>query len=222
MRKIRRVLIVVRGISFPILLAFSSLSCFSQTLTTRAPKGIGMTDNYNFYVFFSLNNENRISLAMAFKNDTIHVCPYIVHATNKFLFKAVTGLELAHYSNYVSHGEVIRTGTLKHEEQPYDYIDSVYWKTSPDIEKIVYQGEDGSSVEKAIIIKKANNLKEGVAAEYAYLEKQLGQRGIEWKPLGQYLHPVSNKHYDIIKVKIINTNEIKHFCFDITKFFGKF
>jgi len=28
--------------------------------------------------------------------------------------------------------------------------------------------------------------------------------------------------YIIIKVEIIDTNEIKYFCFDITGFFGKF
>lgn len=222
MQKFKRALLIVGGISFSILLTFSSLSCFSQNLTTRAPNGIGMTDDYNFYVFFDLNNESRISLAMAFTNDTIHVCPYIVNNTSKFLFDAVSGLELAHYFNYVSHGEVIKTGTLKKEVEPNDYVDSVYWKTSPDLKEIVYQGDDGSSVEKAIIIKKAANLKEGIAAEYSYLEKELGQRGIDWKPLGQYLHPVSSKRYDIIKVKIIKTNEIKYFCFDITKFFGKF
>jgi hypothetical protein len=222
MQKFKRILLIVGEISFSILLTFSSLSCFSQNLTTVAPYGTGMTDNLDFYVFFDLNNESRISLAMAFTNDSIHVCPYIVNTPNKFLFDAVSGLELAHYFNYVSHGEVIKTGTLKKELQPNDYVDSVYWKTSPDLKNIVYQGYDGSSVEKAIIIKKAANLKEGIAAEYSYLERELGQRGIIWKPLGQYLHPVANKRYDIIKVKIINTNEIKYFCFDITKFFGKF
>ena len=81
-------------------------------------------------------------------------------------------------------------------------------------------------------------MKEGIAAEYAYLGKKLGQRGVDWKPLVQYLHPIfriktvivlgnpkythADLYYDIIKVKIIDTNEIKYFCFDITEVFGKF
>jgi hypothetical protein len=217
--KFRKVLSI--GISFKLVLAFSSLSCFSQIITTRAPDSIGMTDNYDFYVFW-LNNEGRLSVAMAFSNDTINICPYIVHTQDKSLFIAVTCQELAHYFNYVSHDEVLKSDTLKQEEQIKYTINSDYWKISPDLKNIVYRGDDGSSVKKAIIIKKATTLKEGIAAEYAYIGKELGRRGIDWKPLGQYLHPLSNKHYDIIKVKIINTNKIRYFCFDITEFFGKY
>jgi hypothetical protein len=217
--KFRKVLSI--GISFKLLLVFSSLSCFSQIITTRAPDSIGMTDNYDFYVFW-LNNEGKISLAMAFANDTINICPYVVHTQDKSLFVAVTGQELAHYFNYVAHDEVIKSDTLKQEEQTKYIINSDYWKMSPDLKNIVYHGDDGSSIKKAIIIKKATTLKEGIAAEYAYLANELGRRGIDWKPLGQYLHPFSNKRYDIIKVKIINTNQIRYFCFDITKVFGKF
>jgi hypothetical protein len=212
---------VLSGICFKLVLAFSSLSCFSQIITTRAPDSIGMTDNYNFYIFW-LNNAGRISLAMAFANDTINICPYIIHTQDKSLFIAVTSQEFAHYFNYVSHGEVIKTDTLKQIVETKYLINSDYWKMSPDLKNIVYKGDDGSSIKKAIIIKKATTLKEGIAAEYAYLAKELGRRGIDWKPLGQYLHPFSSKRYDIIKVKIINTNKIRYFCFDITKFFGKF
>jgi hypothetical protein len=208
------------GISSSLLLAFSSLSCFSQTFTSRVPDSIGMTENYDFYIFW-LNNQGRKALAMTFVNDSIHICPYIVHTQNKALFKAVISQELAHYYNYVSHGEVIKTDTLKQEVENKYRIDSNYWKTSPDLKKIVYKGDDGSSVERAIIIKKATTLKEGIAAEYAYLEGKLGQRGIDWKPLGQYFHPFLDKSYDILIVKITNTNKTTYYCFDITNFFGK-
>jgi len=216
--------------SFSLLLSFSSLFCFSQEVTTRAPEGFGMTENYDFYVF-ELNNEVKISVATSFTNDTLHVSLYIVDTPNKTLFKAVIGHELAHYYNYVLHGEIIKTDTAK------QYVDPVDWGIPPNLRKIVYKGGDGSSVKKAIIIKKAATLKEGIAAEYAYLGKKLGQRGIDWKPLGQYLHPIfriktvygnpdyaltAHLYYDIIKVKIIDTNEIKYFCFDITEVFGKF
>ncbi|MFZ4741141.1 MAG: hypothetical protein ACOYLE_08240 [Bacteroidales bacterium] len=221
MERYKRVLFIVSAISFSILLEFSSLSCISQNLTTRGSDGMGMTDNYDFYILF-LNNEGRITLAMAFPNDTIHIYPYMLHTPNIYEFKAVSGHEFGHYYNYVSHNEVIRTDTLKQNVQIDYIIDSVYWNTPPDLNKIIYKGYDGSSVEKAIIIKNATTMKEGIAAEYAYLEKELGQRGIAWKPMGQYLLPNSRKYYDIIKVKIIETNEIKYICFDITKFFGKF
>lgn len=217
--KFKKVLLI--GICFKLLLVFSSLSSASQIITTRAPDSIGMTDNYDFYIFW-LNNAGWLSLAMAFANDTINICPYIVNTQDESVFVAVIRQELAHYFNYVSYDEVIKSDTLKQEMQIKCYINSDYWKMSPDLKKIVYQGDDGSSIIKAIIIKKATTLKEGIAAEYAYLSKKLGRRGIDWKPLGQYLHPFSSKRYDIIKVKIINTNKIRYFWFDITKFFGKY
>jgi len=218
MGKFRKNLVIVGGITFSILLTFSSLSCFSQTFTTRAPNDIGMTENYDFYVFWP-NNETRISSAMSFTNDTIHICPYILDAPSDF-FRVVTSHELVHYYNYVLHGEIITTDTSRQEVQS-NYIDFIYRGTSPNLKKIIYKGGDGSSVKKAIIIKKSTTLIEGITAEYAYLEKELGQRGIDWKPLGQYLNPDYSKCYDIIKVNIIDTNEIKYFWFDITGFFGK-
>jgi hypothetical protein len=182
---------------------------------------MGMTENYDFYVLF-INDEARITWGAAFANDSVHICPFIVHTPDKILFKAVTSHELVHYFNYVSHGEVIKTDTLNQAEKADYSINSDYWKTPPDLKIIVYKGGDGSSVRNAIIIKKAGTLKEGIAAEYAFLEKKLGSRGTDWKPLGQYLLPVFSNRYDIIKVKISASNEIKYFCFDITRFFGKF
>jgi len=76
-------------------------------------------------------------------------------------------------------------------------------------------------MEKAIIIKKVSSMKDGIAAEYAFLEEKLGTRGISWKPLGQYLVPSRNKYYDLIMIEMMNTKEIKYFWFDITKFFGR-
>ena len=197
MSKLRRMFL-----TFSLLLAFSSLSCFSQHITTRAPDSVGMTSNYDFYIFW-LNNAGWNALAMVFVNDTIHICPYVVH--HKDISMAVYGHELEHYLNYISHGEVTDTSN-----QTKLLMNSDYWETPSDLKKIVYQGDDGSSDNKAIIIKKATTVREGIAAEYAYLEKNLGKRGVDWKPIGQYLHPFSNKTYDIIKVKIINTNKDVH------------
>jgi hypothetical protein len=221
MGKNRKALLIIGGITLSILLTFPSLQCFSQDVTTRAPEGIGMTENYDFYVFW-LNNEGRLSYAISLAYATgdenkIRISPYITHTPNRFLFRAVGIHQVAHYYNFFAHRE-IKIDTLR-----YNFpIDTNYWETPPDLKKIVYKGGDGSSVQKAIIIKKATTLREGIGAEYAYIEKELGQRGVDWKPIEQYLHPVYRKMYDIIKVNIIGTNEIKFFCFEITGFFGKF
>jgi len=221
MEKNRKNLVNVGSVVFSILLTFSSLFCFSQEVTTRAPDGIGMTDNYDFYVF-SLNNiDGRIAYAVSLAyaigtENKIRISPYITHTPNKSLFRAVVIHEVVHYYNFFSFGEIEIIDTLK-----YNFpIDTNYWKMPPDLKKIVYKGGDGSSVQRAIIIKKAITLKEGIGAEYAYIEKELGQRRVDWEPIEQYLHPDYRKMYDIIKVNIIGTNETKFFCFDITDFFG--
>ena len=41
----------------------------------------------------------------------------------------------------------------------------------PDLTKVTYAGGDGKTVENAIIIKNAENERNGVAAEYAYISK---------------------------------------------------
>jgi len=220
MGKLRKVDLFVRVISLIICLAFPSLPSFSQNFTTRAPYGMGMTPNYDYYVLFE-NDKARISLAVASANDTIFVCPYFVHTPNKALFMAVTGYAIGHYFNFVSNGE-IKVDTLEPKRETKLIIDSAYWNASLDLSRIIYKGHDGSSIEKAIIIKKATSMKEGIAAEYAYLEKALGQRGAGWKPLRQYLLPISNRYYDVIEVENINTSEIKYYWFDITKYFGKY
>jgi len=217
---LRKVYLFFRAISLIVFLTFTLSPCFSQNLTTRAPYGMGMTEDYNYYIFFE-NNIGRISLAAASANDKIFVCPYIVHTQNKALFKAVTGYEIGHHLNFVSHGE-IKADTLKQKIYNKLIIDSAYWNASLDLSKIIYKGHDGSSIEKAIIIKKANTMKIGIVAEYAYLEKALGKRGAVWKPLRQFLLLCSNKYYDVIEVENINTSEIKYYWFDITKYFGKF
>jgi len=217
----RKKLARVGSIYFSILLTLSSLSCFSQNFTTRAPDGIGMTENFDFYVFW-LNNENRmyLSLAMCFPNDTIHISPYNIHKPSDW-FKAVTSHQFVHYYNYVSHGEIIKTDTSILNKKKCVNIDSAYMENALNLKKNVYKGGDGSSIYNAVTIKRAPSLQEGISAEYVFLERKLGQRGVDWKPLGQYLHPANGKYYDIIIVNLIKTNETKFFWFNITDFFGK-
>jgi len=220
MKKNRKILAIMGCITFSIFLTFFPLSCFSQEVTTFVPEGIGITENYDFYVF-SLNNiDGRIAYAISLAYATgienkIRISPYIAETPNRFLFGKVLNHQVAHYYNFSAYGE-IKIDTLI-----YNFpIDTNYWKTPPDLKRIVYKGGDGSSIPKSIIIKKATTLKEGIGAEYAYIEKELGQRGVDWKPIEQYLHPDYKKIYDIIKVNIIGTNETKFFCFEITEFFG--
>lgn len=104
MEKNRKISIFFGSITFLMLLTLSSLSCFSQDVTTRVPDGIGMTENYDFYVFF-INDESRVSYAISLAYATgvenkIRISPYITHTQNKSLFRAVAVHQVAHYYNF--------------------------------------------------------------------------------------------------------------------------
>jgi hypothetical protein len=97
-----------------------------------------------------------------------------------------------------------------------------YWNKIPDFTKVTYEGGDGKTVENAIIIKNAENERNGVAAEYAYIAKINGEKFKDWKPVGQSTITNDNKKIDIINIQIIQKNETVSYYFDITEFYGKF
>jgi hypothetical protein len=74
---------------------------------------------------------------------------------------------------------------------------------------------DGSSYDKAIIIDKKNET-DGIAAEYAWLEKNYPN----YKFSAQSLSFHNKKPYDILHIKDSSGKE-RDIYFDISKFFGK-
>ena len=80
---------------------------------------------------------------------------------------------------------------------------------------VAYAGGDGSSYEKAIIVKAADE-QTGVHAEYQYLDKHFpgNKRG------GQSLQSSGGKSYDVLEFTTAK-GEAKKLYFDITAFFGK-
>ena len=181
---------------------------------------MGMTENYDYYVFI-LNDFGVMSLAVASTTDTIHICPNIAKTPNKYMFNVVSSYEHGHFYNFVANGDLIKTDTSLKDARKKFMIDSAYWKTPPDLNRIVYRGFDGSSFEKPIKIKRARSIKESIAAQYAFVEKELGKRGIIWKPIRQYFLYSSKKYYDVIEVEIIKTDEKRYFWFDLNNIFGK-
>ena len=81
--------------------------------------------------------------------------------------------------------------------------------------EVVYAGGDGSSFEKAILIKNATE-ETGVKAEYAYIEKHFPDHFVQ----GQSLEEHNGRMYDVLRVHGPSGN--REVFFDITEFFGKF
>lgn len=81
---------------------------------------------------------------------------------------------------------------------------------------IRFEGGNGSALEQAVVILGAENTKQGIAAEKAWLE---------WKyqgsaKQGQQLTSVEERHYDVISIKLSDGSDLE-IWFDITDFFGK-
>ena len=117
---------------------------------------------------------------------------------NKFCLLAFISLVTVTYSGSKLDAETKKTVTLK-------------------IGRILFMGGDGSSIERAVVIKKAKNEMEGIAAEGKWIKKM--HRG--WRKISQALLNKNGKQYDRIKYKTRDGKKVVIF-FDITDFFGKF
>ncbi len=82
--------------------------------------------------------------------------------------------------------------------------------------KATYEGGDGSSFEKAVLIKGANE-QTGVHAEYEWLAK----RHPGYKRGKQSLKRNSGRMFDVLSITTKDGKELDVY-FDITEFFGKF
>jgi len=80
-----------------------------------------------------------------------------------------------------------------------------------------FEGGDGSSMEKAVIVKNAKNEMEGIDAEAKWIHK-LHRR---WRKGNQALMRKDGKSYDRIEYTTPDGTK-KIIFFDITDFFGKF
>ncbi len=90
-------------------------------------------------------------------------------------------------------------------------------KTKTDNENVTTTTEnDGSSFEKAIVIKHDNS-KEGINAEYEWLRKNYP----DYKFMSQSLIFHNDKPFDVLSI-ITNDGIEKDIHFDISNFFGKY
>lgn len=87
------------------------------------------------------------------------------------------------------------------------------------VENVTFSGGNGSSFEKAIIVK-AKNSTDGIGAEYKYLDQKYGRRGVDWQLIQQSLSHKNNKPFDVLKIKY--KGKVVNVYFEISSFFGKF
>jgi hypothetical protein len=86
-------------------------------------------------------------------------------------------------------------------------------KESQDFSK----SRDGSSLEKAIIVKYTGDYVASIGQEYEYLEAKFGIRGKDWRLTEQRLKDFRDKVYDEMVVEIRISKEVVVLYFDITE-----
>lgn len=87
--------------------------------------------------------------------------------------------------------------------------------------EVVFEGGDGSSLVRAVVITNAKTSYQGIQAETVYLEKTHGIRNLDWRMISQDLLEAKNKTYDVLTIeKVASKKEVKVY-FDITSFYGK-
>jgi hypothetical protein len=97
-----------------------------------------------------------------------------------------------------------------------------YWTKAPDLTKVTFDGGDGKAIESPIVIKNAENERNGIASEYAFIAKTHGEKFKDWKPIGQSTNTKDGRKIDSIKIQLIAKNETLTYYFDITDFYGNF
>lgn len=80
---------------------------------------------------------------------------------------------------------------------------------------------DGSSLEKAIIIKYIGVYDKSIEQEYQYLEKKFGKGGKDWNLVRQALIGKEGKSYDEMIIELLPSKETITLYFDITEPFGE-
>lgn len=84
----------------------------------------------------------------------------------------------------------------------------------------IYSGGTGDSANTAIVINVANSMA-GIAAEYAYVQRECGQKDVDWTLGSQMQTSQGGKEFDVLEAKLKDGTS-RAFWFDISAFFGKF
>jgi len=83
-----------------------------------------------------------------------------------------------------------------------------------------YAGGEGSSPEEAVLIKNAPSHVAGVRAESAYISRQFGERGHDWKLKEQSLtEREDRRRIDKMTIETAARN-VETIYFDVSDFFG--
>lgn len=84
----------------------------------------------------------------------------------------------------------------------------------------LYEGGDGSSYEKAVVIK-TDRAADGVRAEYEYVAHECGAPKRDWDLQQQALAEHEGKPYDVLTIKLRSGQE-RTFYFNIERFYGRY
>lgn len=79
----------------------------------------------------------------------------------------------------------------------------------------------GESAEDPVVISDVSGHFEAIDAEYAFLARKYGMRGVDWQFIRQSLLNVDGRMIDHLEIQLSDGTKVGVF-FDISDYFGKF
>lgn len=104
-------------------------------------------------------------------------------------------------------------------EQPQTDVQSLSKRAN--VRTYTFSGGDGSSIEKAVVIKQKTE-QGGMAAQYYFIETKYGVQNRDWKVMTQSCTKIKNRMYDTIIIRSYKFNKEVKVYFDITAYYSKF
>lgn len=83
-------------------------------------------------------------------------------------------------------------------------------------DNIFYHGGNGDTYETAVKIDGSRDPKVILAAEYAFISKQYGKKGKDWRVASQSLSKEKNKVFDIMEIELLPQGYRRYYYFDVS------
>lgn len=90
---------------------------------------------------------------------------------------------------------------------------------NPDVSKMKFEGGDGTSISKAVLIRSKTE-REGIKVQHNFIRQRYGIKDVDWRVVTQSCKSENNKMYAAITIRLKN-NVQKQVYFNITSYYPK-
>ncbi|MCF8227342.1 MAG: hypothetical protein K9G58_06165 [Bacteroidales bacterium] len=91
-----------------------------------------------------------------------------------------------------------------------------------DYGNISYEGGNGKNYKKAVVIRNADNMNQGMKAIRHYLTETYGKQGPDWVMFSKGQKEQDGREYYLYEIALKDKKRTKIIYFDVTGFWGKY